>query len=143
LKRSLIPLRDKAKNEGDLVMVKKKPQPVEGVEVIVQDDVAYIDFVDSSKRGRGLAALLAVTPAESIVKLSRWPLDSGRTGLSSPRPVWRVPAAAARAAGLLSANEVDEFERPAADSLVAPHLPAPSYPTVTAQQAWVGTGSGR
>lgn len=124
-------------------MAKKKPQPIEGVEVVVQDDVAYIDFVDSAKRGRGLATLLAVTPADSIVKLSRWPLDAGRTGVSSPRPVWRVPVEAALAAGLLQGNEVEEFERPAADSLVAPHLPVPPYPGVTAAQARCGTGSGQ
>jgi hypothetical protein len=62
-----------------------------GVDVIVENGLATIDFVDKATRNAGLAALLANTPAELVEKLTR----------SGPRATYRVPEGNARAAGLL------------------------------------------
>lgn len=62
-----------------------------GVAVEVADGFATIDFVDPTKRGVGLAALIAVGGSEVIEKLTR----------SGPRVLYRVPEGNARAAGLL------------------------------------------
>ncbi|MEU9805434.1 hypothetical protein [Mycobacterium sp. NPDC050853] len=68
-----------------------------GVEVVVEDGFATIDFVDKALRGPGLAKLLEVgTPPDAIEKLTR----------SGPRPVYVVPEGNAREAGLL--DEADE-----------------------------------
>ncbi|MGV0738230.1 hypothetical protein ABQF35_14280 [Mycobacterium syngnathidarum] len=75
-----------------------------GVAVVVENGFATIDFVDSSKRGPGLQALLDVgTPPELIEKLTR----------SGPRVRYVVPEGNAREAGLLDeVSEVDALEQP-------------------------------
>lgn len=71
-----------------------------GVEVLVEDGFATIDFVDRKLRGPGVAALLEHTPAELIEKLTR----------SGPRVQYRVPEGNASAAGLLDkASTVDSL----------------------------------
>jgi len=62
-----------------------------GVEVTVVDGFATIDFVDRSKRGPGLAALLEVCGPDLVQTLTR----------EGPRRLYRVPEGNARAAGLL------------------------------------------
>lgn len=75
-----------------------------GVEVVVADGFATIDFVDTSKKGPGLQALLEVgTPPGAIEKLSR----------SGPRVLYVVPEGNAREAGLLDeVSEVDTLQKP-------------------------------
>lgn len=63
----------------------------QGIDVLIEDGLATIDFVDRSLKGPGLARLLEVAPADQIEKLTR----------SGPRPVYRVPEGFARAAELL------------------------------------------
>ncbi|WP_255800867.1 hypothetical protein [Mycobacteroides abscessus] len=64
----------------------------EGVEVVVEEGFATIDFVDTALRGPGLARLLEVgTPPDAIEKLTR----------TGPRAVYVVPEGNAREAGLL------------------------------------------
>lgn len=63
----------------------------EGVEVLVENGFATIDFVDRSKFAAGLSALLAHTPHGLIQKLTR----------SGPRTQYQVPEGNAREAGLL------------------------------------------
>lgn len=58
------------------------------------DGFATIDFVDPSKRGVGLAALIAVGGSAVIEKLTR----------TGPRVLYRVPEGNARAAGLLDSK---------------------------------------
>ena len=60
-----------------------------GVEVVVEDGVAAIEFVDSSLRGVGLAALFEHAPADQVAKVTR------------PAVRYFVPVEYARAAGLL------------------------------------------
>lgn len=75
-----------------------------GVEVLVEDGFAIIDFTDQALRGRGLAKLLERTPPEFIEKLTRG---------HGPRPVYRVPEGNAREAGLLDdSGPVDELAEP-------------------------------
>lgn len=75
----------------------------EGVEVAVSDDgLATIDFVDPSRRGPGLAALLEHCEPSDIEKL---------TGVGPRSARYRAPAKFAKAAGLLDkASRVDELE---------------------------------
>ena len=62
-----------------------------GVDVLVEDGFATIDFVDRAKRGPGLGALLAVGGPELIETLTR----------TGPRTLFRVPEGNAREAGLI------------------------------------------
>lgn len=62
-----------------------------GVESVVQDGLATIEFVDHAQRGVGLARLLEFAPADQVQKVTR------------PRPAYVVPERYARAAGLLDA----------------------------------------
>jgi hypothetical protein len=62
-----------------------------GVEVVVENGFATIDFVDAGQRAKGLNALLAVTPPELIETLTR----------SGPRRRYRIPSGNAAEAGLL------------------------------------------
>ncbi|WP_100483146.1 hypothetical protein [Mycobacteroides abscessus] len=74
-----------------------------GIEVVVEEGFATIDFVDGTLRGPGLAKLLEVgTPPEAIEKLTR----------EGPRAVYVVPLGNAREAGLL--DEVDDDDQPPA-----------------------------
>lgn len=74
-----------------------------GIEVVVEEGFATIDFVDGTLRGPGLAKLLEVgTPPEAIEKLTR----------EGPRAVYVVPEGNAREAGLL--DEVDDDDQPPA-----------------------------
>ena len=61
-----------------------------GVEVIVDEGFATIDFVDRKLRGPGVTKLLEVGGPETIEKLT-----------GGMRPVYRVPEGNAREAGLL------------------------------------------
>lgn len=71
-----------------------------GIEVVVEEGFATIDFVDGTLRGPGLAKLLEVgTPPEAIEKLTR----------EGPRAVYVVPEGNAREAGLL--DEVDDDDQ--------------------------------
>lgn len=76
-----------------------------GVEVLVEDALATIEFVDNSKRGVGLAALLKVGGPESVSKVTR------------PRVAYIVSEGVARAAGMLdeSSTPAVDTEAPAAD----------------------------
>ncbi len=70
-----------------------------GVEVVVKEGFATIDFVDGTLRGPGLAKLLEVgTPPEAIEKLTR----------EGPRAVYVVPEGNAREAGLLDEVNADD-----------------------------------
>jgi hypothetical protein len=62
-----------------------------GVEVVVEDGFAEIDFIDRRLRGPGLAKLLEVGGPETVETLTR----------SGPRRRYRVPEGNAREAGLL------------------------------------------
>jgi len=62
-----------------------------GVDVLVEDGFATIDFVDPSKRGPALAALLAVGGPDLIETMTR----------TGPRTLFRVPEGNAREAGLI------------------------------------------
>lgn len=74
-----------------------------GIEVVVEEGFATIDFVDGTLRGPGLAKLLELgTPPEAIEKLTR----------EGPRAVYVVPEGNAREAGLL--DEVDDDYQPPA-----------------------------
>lgn len=64
-----------------------------GVEVLLDDGFATIDFVDRSLRGPGLQKLLDVGGPETIETLTR----------EGPRRTYRVPAGNAAEAGLLDA----------------------------------------
>ncbi|NOR03693.1 hypothetical protein HGK72_26945 [Mycolicibacterium fortuitum] len=69
-----------------------------GVDVVVEDGFATIEFVDRSLRGPGLAKLLEVgTPPELIEKVTL------------PRLAYIVPEGNARLAGLLDEADVPEF----------------------------------
>lgn len=69
----------------------------DGVEVLVADGVAEIDFVDKSKRGPALAKLFEVgTPPEQVTKVTR------------PRVLYSVPVEYARKAGLIDGSEPAE-----------------------------------
>jgi len=73
----------------------------EGVEAVVEDGFATIDFVDPSLRGPGLAKLFELgTPPELVEKLTR-----------APRAVYRVPEGNAREAGLLDDPPEPEDEQ--------------------------------
>lgn len=70
----------------------------EGVDVVVENGFATIEFVDRSLRGPGLAKLLAVgTPPELIDKVTL------------PRLAYIVPEGNARLAGLLDEAEPPNF----------------------------------
>lgn len=74
-----------------------------GVEVVVQDGFATIDFVDPAKRGPGLLALINVGGPATIEKLTR----------GGPRVLYVVPEGNAREAGLLDeVSEVAALEKP-------------------------------
>lgn len=62
-----------------------------GVEVVVDDGFAEIDFVDPVLRGPGLAKLIDVGGAETVETLTR----------EGPRRKYRVPEGNAREAGLI------------------------------------------
>lgn len=62
-----------------------------GIDVFIEDGFATVDFVDRTKRGPGLAALLAVGGPELIETMTR----------TGPRTLYRVPEGNARAAGLI------------------------------------------
>lgn len=101
-----------------------------GVEVLVEDGFATIDFVDRSKKGPGLAKLLEHTPPEFIETLTR----------SGPRRMYRVPEGNARLAGLLDDGNDDapypdgepseEWKRPEFDAYAADvkHIDTTSLP---------------
>ncbi|KAB7761183.1 hypothetical protein [Mycolicibacterium mucogenicum] len=74
-----------------------------GVEVVVDEGFATIDFVDATLRGPGLAKLLEIGGPETIEPLTR---EKG-----AERKLYRVPEGNAREAGLLDAfdgPDVDE-----------------------------------
>ncbi|OHU29027.1 hypothetical protein [Mycobacteroides chelonae] len=111
-----------------------------GVNVVVEDGFATIDFVDGTLRGRGLAKLLEVgTPPEAIEKLTR----------EGPRAVYIVPEGNAREAGLLDEAKPEEppidpemvwppIDPSSSDpdsAAVAPTSPTPVEPA-PAPQAW-------
>lgn len=90
-----------------------------GVEVVVEEGFATIDFVDGTLRGPGLAKLLAIgTPPDAIEKLTR----------EGPRAVYVVPEGNAREAGLL--DEATEFVAPA-DGIEKVGIELPADGTVT------------
>lgn len=62
-----------------------------GVDVLIEDGFATIDFVDRARRGPGLAALLTVGGPEMIETMTR----------TGPRTLYRVPEGNAREAGLI------------------------------------------
>lgn len=85
-----------------------------GIDVLIENGFATLDFVDRSTRGPGLAALLNNTPAVMVEKLTR----------SGPRVQYRVPEGNAREAGLLDGATVvdghaDRQDLHFADELVA------------------------
>ncbi|CAA0134555.1 Uncharacterised protein [Mycolicibacterium vanbaalenii] len=93
-----------------------------GVESVVEDGVATIEFVDPSVRGVGLARLLEHAPADQVSKVTR------------PRVAYIVPEEFARAAGLLDAaaepvvaqqwpdgDPDDDWKRPELDAYAAAH----------------------
>ncbi len=67
-----------------------------GVEVLVEDGIASIEFVDPSLRGIGLTKLLKHAPADQVHKLT------------SPSVQYQVPVEYARAAGLLDEAAIGE-----------------------------------
>lgn len=78
-----------------------------GVEVLVDDGFATIDFTDRALRGPGLARLIAVGGPETIETLT----------LTGPRRLYRVPEGNAREAGLLdTAPSVKVKAAPADDA---------------------------
>lgn len=79
----------------------------EGISVLVADGVATIDFLDSSKRGPGLARLFAAGAAGDQVRK--------RTRMG-PRPVYQVPEVFARAAGLIDGDWSDDAPAPTGKS---------------------------
>lgn len=90
-----------------------------GIEVVVEEGFATVDFVDGTLRGPGLAKLLEVgTPPEAIEKLTR----------EGPRAVYVVPEGNAREAGLL--DEATEYIAPA-DGIEKVGIELPADGTVT------------
>jgi hypothetical protein len=88
-----------------------------GVEVLVEDGFAIIDFTDQALRGPGLARLLKKTPPEFVEKLTRG---------HGPRAVYRVPEGNAREAGLLDSaapypdgEPSEDWKRPELDAYAA------------------------
>lgn len=71
----------------------------EGVEVLVEDGFATIEFPDRSKRGVALAQLFEHAPADEVRKVTY------------PRPGYVVPEQYARAAGLLDGEVPSAPER--------------------------------
>lgn len=69
-----------------------------GVEVLVEDGIASIEFVDPSLRGVGLTELFKHAPADQVHRLSR------------PSVHYRVPVEYARAAGLLDEAAIGESD---------------------------------
>lgn len=65
-----------------------------GINVLIENGFATLDFVDTSIRGTSLAALVTHTPAGLIEKMTR----------SGPRVQYRVPEGNARAAGLVDGS---------------------------------------
>jgi hypothetical protein len=61
-----------------------------GVETVVEDGFAVVDFVDRAQRGPGLRRLLDIGGPETIEVLTR----------EGPRRKYRVPEGNAREAGL-------------------------------------------
>lgn len=102
----------------------------EGVDVVVADGVATIDFVDPSKKGPGLAALTA--SGEPVNPLTR----------SGPRRLYETSEANARAAGLLD-EPVEAFNWPdtssATDVSGFVETPGPSARNLHAQEVRTGT----
>lgn len=89
-----------------------------GVEVLVENGFATIDFVDPKLKGHGLTALLEHTPPEFIETLTR----------TGPRRLYRVPEGNARAAGLIDkGSRVDELDNP--DTSSASHAAGMVLPT--------------
>lgn len=101
----------------------------EGVEVLVEDGLATIDFVDPKLRGIGVAALLEHTPPEFIETLTR----------TGPRRLYRVPEGNAREAGLLDkASQVDALDAPDTSSAGDPFgAVPPEFPTTNDLHAQV------
>lgn len=99
-----------------------------GIEVVVEEGFATIDFIDGTLRGPGLAKLLEVgTPPEAIEKLTR----------EGPRAVYVVPEGNAREAGLL--DEATEYVAPA-DGVEKTGIELPADGTVT-EVVLDGTGN--
>jgi hypothetical protein len=74
-----------------------------GIEVVVENGEATVDFVDPLLKGQGIAALLEVTPPKLVDKV---------TGPAA-RVRYRVPEQFARAAGFLDeASTVEAFVEP-------------------------------
>jgi hypothetical protein len=77
----------------------------QGVEVVIEDGFATIDFIDKGLRGPGLAKLLEVGGPGTIDTLTR----------DGPRRKYRVAEGNAREAGLLDARHgVDAAAAPSA-----------------------------
>lgn len=105
-----------------------------GVEVLVADGFATIDFVDPKLRGQGLAALLENTPPEFIETLTR----------TGPRRLYRVPEGNAREAGLVDkASQVDQLDTPDTSSAsdVSGFVPADGPSTTNLHAQTVRSGS--
>lgn len=62
-----------------------------GIDVVVEDGFAVIDFVDPKQRGPGLQRLIALYGPEVIETMTR----------TGPRRLYRVPEGNAREAGLV------------------------------------------
>ncbi|MHC9292050.1 hypothetical protein ACRCUN_06255 [Mycobacterium sp. LTG2003] len=88
----------------------------EGVDVVVEDGFATIDFVDKSKRGPGLAKLLEVgTPPDAIEKVTR------------PRVLYTVPEGNAREAGLLDEADIPDAIAGTTEIPDGDPVPAPTF----------------
>lgn len=100
-----------------------------GVDVVVEDGFATIEFVDRSLRGPGLAKLLEVgTPPELIDKVT------------IPRLAYIVPEGNARLAGLLDEVDVPEFADGGA--ILGPSQPSEDSVPVLLDPGYVVPGDG-
>lgn len=73
-----------------------------GVEVVVEDGFAVIDFVDPATRGPGLASLLKVGGPGTVEVVTR----------VGPRRLYVVPEGNAREAGLIDAPKKAPAKKP-------------------------------
>lgn len=105
-----------------------------GIEVVVENGEATVDFVDPLLKGQGIAALLEVTPPKLVDKV---------TGPAA-RVRYRVPEQFARAAGFLDeVSEVEAFVEPVTSSFTDASgfvaSPGPSTTDLFAQDVRGGT----
>lgn len=107
----------------------------EGIEVLVEDGLATIDFVDLSLKREGLGALLEHTPPEQVEPLTR---EKG-----AERVRYRVPLECAKAAGMVDeASAVDALASLPMDSFTDVsgfvETPGPSTANLHAQEVRTG-----